>query len=197
MVYTQTVQSELLAITNIAAAAQQKSSEFTPAGKLVGSFTIDFAPEATNVPGTEIRIEAAQDSSGNAKWVPIWTALTTKSTVNNNAVDGTEAIGATVIEEATTTGLALGQFVFFKNGTLGNSEWGRVAALTASTSFTLLDALTNAQTGATWYNQAERFIAVVELLAGMRYRVVINNNYAASSVAVNARVSLVTTDSIA
>lgn len=192
---TKTIQTELKAITNVSAAAQSISSTLTITTGSKAAFFIDVAPEATNVPGTEFRIEASQKASGDDTWVTLYSILSSKSTVNSNAVDGTEAVGSTVIEETTTTGLALGQIVFFKNSTIGNSEWGRIVALSASTSFTLLDGLTNAQTGSTWYNQAERFELEFDVEALTRLRVVCNNNYAASSVAINWRCACITLDS--
>jgi hypothetical protein len=122
--------------------------------------------------------------------------LSTTATVTSNSVDGTEAAGQTVIEEATTTGLALGQIIFLKNATIGNSEWGKLVAFTASTSFTLQDGITNAQTGSTWYNRGERFAFALDLTPFKRVRVVCNNNYGASAVAVNWRAACITADSL-
>ena len=193
---TKTIQTELLAITNISASAQQISSVLDVSGKFGVTIYVDISPEATNTPGTEIRIESSQKSSGNDAWVPITGVVTTTATVNSNAVDGTEAAGSTVIEETTTTGLALGQWIFFKNGTIGNSEWAKLVALTASTSFTIQDGLTNAQTSSTWYNRGERFAFTLDCSSYYRLRVVINNNYGSSAVAVNARVAATTLDSL-
>jgi hypothetical protein len=194
---TKTVQTELKGITNVSAAAQSVSSVFTASTHLAATIFIDIAPEATNTPGTELRIEVSQKDSGDDTWVTLTPFLSTKNTVNSNAVDGTEAAGSTVIDETTTTGIAAGQIIFFKNSTIGNSEWAKIVAFTASTSFTLQDGLTNAQTGSTWYNQAERFVAQIDLTAIKRFRVVCNNNFGASSVAVNWRCALITGDSIA
>ena len=185
----------LKAITNVAASAQSISDVLDVSGKFETTVFIDISPQATNVPGTQIRIEASQAASGNDTWVPVSEFLSTADGVNSHAVDGTEAIGQTVIEESTTTGLARNQYVFFKNGTVGNSEWARVVSTVTSTSFTIQDGLTNAQTGATWYNMAERFVANVPA-AFLRLRVVLNNNYGASAVIVNWRCTATTLDSI-
>jgi len=194
--YTKTIQTELKAITNVSAGVQSISDELAAGTKLAARIFIDVAPEATNVPGTEFLIQVNQKASGNDGWVTIWSVLSSKSTLDSNAVDGTEAAGSTVIEETTTTGLALNAWVFFKNGTLLNSEWAQIVALVASTSFTIRDGLTNAQTGSTWYNQAERFHANIDLDTITRLRVVCNNNYAASPVAIDWRCACITCDSI-
>lgn len=193
---TKTIQSELKAITNVSAGAQSVSSTLDVSTVLAAEIFVDISPEATNTPGTEIRIEVSQKASGDDTWVPITGTVSTTATVNSQAVDGTENAGATVIEETTTTGLALNQWIFFKNGTIGNSEWARLVALSASTSFTLQDGLTNAQTSSTWYNRGERFAFFIDCSAVKRLRVVCNNNYGSSTVAVNWRCAATTLDSI-
>lgn len=193
---TKTIQSELKAITNVSAGAQSVSSTLDVSTVLAAQLFVDISPEATNTPGTEIRIEVSQKASGDDTWVPLTGTVSTTATVNSQAVDGTEAAGATVIEETTTTGLALNQWIFFKNSTIGNSEWARLVALSASTSFTLQDGLTNAQTGSTWYNRGERFVFYVDCSAIKRLRVVCNNNYGSSAVAVNWRCAATTLDSL-
>lgn len=194
---TKTVQTELKGITNVSAGAQSISDEFNASTHLAGTLFVDISPEATNTPGTEIRVEISQKATGNDTWTPYTSILSTTSTVNSHAVDGTENAGATTIEETTTTGLARNQIIFFKNSTIGNSEWIQLTDFTASTSFVVQDGLTNAQTGSTWYNRGERFAVPLDLSAIRRLRVVCNNNYGASSVAVNWRVALITADSIA
>lgn len=196
---TKTVQTELKAITNVAANGQSISSVFDADSRIAGNIFIDCSPEATNTNGTEFRIETSQKASGNDTWVLYRSIISTIATVNSSAPDATEPIGETVIAEATTTNLASGQIVFFKNATLGNSEWGRIVAFTASTSFTLLDGLTYEQSAtSTWYNRGERFIIPVDFTSVRRIRVVCNNNYVnAGGVAMNWRAALITCDSIA
>lgn len=194
---TKTIQSELKAIANVSAGAQSISSVLDVSTVLAVQLSVDIAPEATNTPGTEIRIEYSQKASGDDAWVPLTGAVSTTATSNSHAVDGTENAGATTIEETTTTGLALNQWIFFKNSTIGNSEWARLVALTASTSFVIQDGLTNAQTGSTWYNRGERFAFYIDCSAITRLRVVCNNNYGSSAVAVNWRCAAITLDSLA
>lgn len=193
---TKTVQTELKAITNVAASSQSVSSTFTATNTLAALIFIDISPEATNTPGTELRIEVSQKDSGDDGWVGYDSVISTTATVNSNAVDGTEAAGSTTIEETTTTGLDRNQIIFFKNSTIGNSEWAQLVAFTASTSFQIQDGLTNAQTGSTWYNRGQRFVYPVDLTSIKRLRVVCNNNFGASSVAVNWRCAIITADSI-
>lgn len=194
--YTKTVQTELQAITNVSASAQSVSAVLSVSSQLSITVYIDVAPEASNTPGTQFRVESSQKASGNDTWITIGSVVSTSATVNSNAVDGTEAVGQTVIEETTTTGLDRNQYIFFKNTTIGNSEWTRLVSFTGSTSFTIQDGLTNAQTGSTWYNQAERFALKFDLSSIQRIRVVCNNNFGASAVAVNWRAAATTGDAI-
>lgn len=194
---TKTIQSELKGITNVSSGSWDKSSTFSVGDRLAGLVMVDISPEATNTPGSEIRVEVSQKDTGDDTWVVYTSFVTTTSTVNSNAVDGTEAAGETVIGETTTTGLAVNQIIFFKNSTIANSEWAQMVSFIGSTSFTLLDGLTNAQTGSTWYNRGERFAIPVDFTTVTRMRVVLNNNYGSSPVAVNWRVALITADAIA
>ena len=93
-----------------------------------------------------------------------------------------------------TTGFAVGDVVYIDNGTIGNSEWGRVKAVSANTSITIEDNLVNAQTGATVYDQAQIFRAVdINLRAIGRIRVVVDNTGTGQAIAVEAH--MVTADS--
>lgn len=201
--FTKSTNNVILDWTNVGAGDQ---STATPSGQdatdiingLAVSIVIEISPETTNADGTEIRIESSQASSGDEDWVILSTFLSTKSAVNSNAVDGTEAAGQTVIEETTTTNLAEGQLIFFKNGTIANSEIGILEDLTGSTSFELLEGITNAQTSSTWYNQAEKFYWSRTLDGITRLQVVLNNNVFddGDEDVVNWRVSMIFTTAI-
>ena len=198
---TKTVQTELQAIVNVSSGAQDLSTEFATGDRLAAYIFLDFAPEATNTNQTELRIEINETVAGdNDKWREFYSAITTDGTVNSNAIDGAEAIGQTVIEESVTTGLTNGdgQIVFIKDGsTITDSEWVKLVAVSASTSFTIQDGLRVAKdTGDTWFNQAEHFAVSMDLASIVRLRAVCNNNNGGGSVAVNWRVALITADSI-
>lgn len=201
--FTKSTDNVILDWTNVAAGAQ---STATPTGQdatdiingLAVDITIQISPETTNTDGTEIRIESSDASSGDEGWKILGTFLSTTSVVNSNAVDGTEAAGSTVIEETVTTNLAEGQLIFFKNTTIADSEIGILEDLTGSTSFEVLEGITNAQTGSTWYNRAEKFTWSRTLDGITRLQVVANNNVNddGDEDVVNWRVSMVFTTAI-
>jgi hypothetical protein len=112
------------------------------------------------------------------------------TTSGSGAVSGTEAAGETVIGVASTTNLAVGQNIFFKNTTLANSEFARIIALVANVSITVMDAIKNAQTGSTIYNQAEFFNAQLDLASMSRIRVVYDCSGTGRSVVGYARMTM-------
>jgi hypothetical protein len=95
------------------------------------------------------------------------------ASIGSQAVSGTEAAGQTVVTLAAGTNFAGGDYVFFHNSTIGNSEWCRVVSV-ATADLTLEEGLVNAQTGATCRDQAEQFTALLDLTGINRLRVVID-----------------------
>lgn len=95
------------------------------------------------------------------------------TSIGSQAVSGTEAAGQTVVTLAAATNFAGGDYVFFQNGTIGNSEWCRVVSV-ASADLTLEEGLVNAQTSSTCRDQAEQFNALLDLTSIQKIRVVID-----------------------
>jgi hypothetical protein len=142
----------------------------------------------------EFRIEASAKSSGDGYWWPLATFRTAIALAESEAVSGTVSAGTNVITVASTTNLVAGDIIFIDNGTIGNSEWGRIKSVSAGVSVTIEDNLVNAQTGATIYDQAEMFVAQLDLTAVGRLRVVADGSGTGQAVAVEAL--MVTGDSI-
>lgn len=198
---TKTIQTELKSITAVAAANQSTSSELDVASKYSALIFIDFGLDSATTPvGTEFRIEVSEKATGTDTWRTFWSAITATVAPSAIVTDGTEVATSTQIECGATVP-ALNDIVFFKNSTIGNSEWGKVVARVTtggSESFTLLDGLTNDQAGGTYYNKAEQFVVGLDLVSNpaKRLRVVCNNNYAASSASCCWRCAAITADSI-
>ena len=188
-------------ITNIVAwqaiaanAAPVKSTELTCTGYKYARFLIEFGLDSTTTPvGTQFLIQRSGSATGDRDWVTMDTIITGTVAATAFVTDGDEAAGQTEI----ATGAAvpdLNDMVFFKNGTITNSEIGRVVGRDVtggSEHFDLLDGLTTLQAGGTYYNKAEKYDRLYILTGATRVRVVVNNNYAASSAACNIRVSCV------
>jgi hypothetical protein len=121
------------------------------------------------------RIEASPKTGPTADE---WTVLArfqpfVGASIGSQAVSGTEAAGQTVVTLAAGTNFAGGDYVFFHNSTIGNSEWCRVVSI-ATADLTLEEGLVSAQTGATCRDQAELFYALLDLTPWNRLRAVID-----------------------
>ena len=95
------------------------------------------------------------------------------ASIGSQAVSGTEAAGQTTVTLAAGTNFAGGDYVFFHNTTLANSEWSRVVAVSGA-DLTLEEGIVNAQTGATARDQAEQYQCQLDLTGLNALRVVID-----------------------
>ncbi len=150
---TKTVNQTLLALQSIATAVVVVGTPVDVSTKLAGLVLVHWGRQSATAltKGITIRIEASAKSSGDGFWFPIaeWTSLI--AAVNTEAVSGTVSAGQNVITVASTTGYNVGDVVYIDNGTIANSEWGRIKVVTSNTSITIEDNLVNAQTGANLY----------------------------------------------
>jgi hypothetical protein len=121
--------------------------------------------------GFSALVQVSSETSG-PEWVNLYTMGGDIGTASDEAVSGTCASGQAVIGMASTTGFTVGDFVFIRNSTLANSEWGYVKAVTANTSITLADNLVNAQTGSTVYDLASYRTLEIPALGYNRVRVI-------------------------
>jgi hypothetical protein len=195
IIKTQTA-SNLLAITAVAADAQAQSSVLDLSGPSVAVLEIFHAPDGTGTPtkGTEYRVEVSATATGNDGWVVYSSYVTGLAAATKFDVDGVNAIGTTTIAESATTGLAQDDMIFFKEGTLANSEWRRIVSLTANTSYVINDGLTTAtDTNTDVWNKCEKFQCSIPA-NWIRARVQVNNKYqAGTTIAINCMVNAVVT----
>lgn len=125
--------------------------------------------------GPSVRIEGSFKASPTAD---DWAVLTEfqmqiGATIGSQAVSGTEDAGQTDVTLAAGTNFAANDYVFFHNATLGNSEWSRVVSV-AGAVLSLEEGIVNAQTGATVRDQAEQYVALLDLTSIQKLRVVVN-----------------------
>lgn len=179
--------SALLAITDIAKNTVLFSSELDISDVDEVGIECWFAPnEAAVTPtkGTKFDIQVSAATVGE-EWTTIASFVTALAAGTKYDADAVEPIGETVIAEATgTANLVVGDLVFFDTpagGTIADSQWREVVALTANTTFTIDKGLTMATAiGDDIWRNAEKFTAVI---AGgwSRVRVLVNNNYIAGT----------------
>lgn len=174
-----TTRQTLFAITSVASntpnvgSAVDVSAVYAASGRvLFGRATATAFTTAPRIllQGTALTSAAANDWFTMALWTP-----SVGATIGSQAVSGTAAAGATSVVLAAGTNFASGDFLFFHNTTLANSEWKRFDTLATAT-FTLPtgDGLVNAQTGATVRNQAEEYFWTVDLTAINQIRLVVD-----------------------
>jgi len=194
---TKTQGISLLPLQSLASNSVAISSAVDVSTKLAATIFIHFGRRTASAltEGVEFRIEASAKSSGDGFWWPVASFKTAIATAESEAVSGTVSSGTNVITVASTTNLVAGGLVYIDNGTIGNSEWGRVKSISLNTSITIEDNLLNAQTGATIYNQAEYYVAQLDLTAVGRIRIVADGRNSGQATAVEA--FMVTGDSIA
>ena len=189
------IRTDLLIPTAIAANAQQKSSEIDLTH--IREFTIIVkhgrtATTAFVASGTEYRVQVSAVATGNEGWADIASVVAGIAAATEITADANEAAGQTLIEIGANTP-AVGDIVFWQNGTITDSEWLKVVAIAAGVTFTILDGLTNAQLAAVKiYNQGEIFTLNFASKAFKRLRVIVNNNAGTTNAAIVSQVSIQT-----
>jgi hypothetical protein len=193
---TKTQGTSLLSLQSVASNTVVISSAVDVSTKLAGTVYIHFGRRATTAltTGMIFRIEESSKSSGDGHWYPVATFQTAVTAAESEAVSGTVNSGTNVITVASTSNLTAGDVIFIDNGTIANSEWGRIKSISSNTSVTIEDNLVNAQTGSTIYDQAEMFVAKLDFTSTGRIRLVADGSGTGQATAVEAH--LVTGDSI-
>lgn len=133
-----------------------------------GTATAFTTPPIIRIEGTYLTSPTADDWVSLAEF-----QCQVGASIGSQAVSGTEAAGQTVVTLAAGTNFGAGDYVFFHNTTLANSEWSRVVSV-ATADLTLEEAIVNAQTGATCRDQAEQFHAQVDLTSVQKLRGVVS-----------------------
>lgn len=154
------------------------SSELDTTNILSTSITIHLGRTSTNVfqSGINFRIEASSATSGDGYWFPvtIFTSALGTGTGSQN-VNGTAAAGQKVIPIAATANFSVGDIVYIQNTTISNSEFGRIAVVTANTSITLEDNLRFSQPATSIVtSKSEMYYALIDTSAIERLRIVVD-----------------------
>lgn len=194
--FTKTVQTALFATQSVAASTVAISSAFDVSGKLGGLIHVRFGRRSATAAGAgvNIRLESSSATSGDNTWFPFAILTTAFAACEAEAVSGTVNAGTNVITVASTTNLTIGDLIFIDNGTIANSEWGRVKSISTNTSVTIEDNLVNAQTSSTIYDSAEIYGPIAIPEGAIRIRAVADGASYTQAFAIN--VTLITIDSI-
>jgi hypothetical protein len=192
---SKTIQSEVQAMTTVSANDVSVTDAVNVSNIQGAAIFIDHAPVGTDAPGvgTIYEIEASEKATGNDTWRTI--AIYKSATIAAATVTVSESNypAQTVIPMNPTPAYTLTDNVFFFNtDDFANSEWGKMADLSANVSIELRDGLTNTQASSVLYNRAEHYVALLDLTALTRLRVTCHNNGHADAEDVIWRVALIT-----
>ena len=194
--FSKTQGTSVLSLQSVAANGVVTSSAIDVSTKIAASIFIHFGRRAAtaSTAGARIRIEASSKSSADGHWYPLAMFETNFAAVEAEAVSSTVNAGTNVITVASTTNLAANDIIYIDNGTIANSEWGRIKSISTNVSVTIEDNLVNAQTSSTIYDGAEMYVANLRLESVGRIRVVVDGSSFTQAFAVEAHI--ITTDSI-
>lgn len=193
---TKTQGTALLALQSVASNTVVISSAQDVSTKLAATVFIHFGRRATTAltEGCDFRIEASSKSTLDGHWYPLTSFKTETAASESEALTANEAAGATVLEVASTTNLAVGDIIYIDNTTIANAEFHRVTAVNLNVSITIEDPLVNGQNVMTLFDRAEMYVASLDLTAVGRLRLVANCSNTGQAVAVESH--MVTGDSI-
>lgn len=195
--WTKTANTSLLSLQSVASNTVALGSPVDVSSKFAALIGIHFGRRTTSAltVGGKVRIEGSYKSSGDGHWFPLAEFQSAIAAAESEAVSGTVNAGTNVITVASTTNLTVGDLIFIDNSTIGNSEWGRIKAVSTNTSVTIEDNLVNAQTGSTIYDNAEIFTVALDLTAVIRIRAVAD--FSGTGQACAIEVTMATADSLA
>lgn len=184
----------LFALASTAASTVAISSELDVSTYMGGLLYARFGRRSATAAGAgvNIRLEASMTSSGGNTWFPFAIFTTAFAACEAEAVSGTVSSGTNVITVAATANLTIGDLIYIDNGTIGNSEWGRIKSIVTNTSVTIEDNLVNAQTGSTLYDAAEIFTPVNIPEGAYRIRAVIDGASFTQAFACEVRYTAIT-----
>jgi len=196
---TETIQTELLAATSIAASTETISTVLSVVGVKQALIFIDHGRASTAAfggNGTEYAVQVSQKASGDETWRTIASVLAS-SVAAASALSATSVLaGTSVVGITSGTNFAVGDIIVVANTTTpANIEWCTVKAISGTANFTIRDALTYdiaAGTAQTMYTKAEHFTLNLDVAAATRIRVVANNIASGTTNAVYSRIACIT-----
>jgi len=178
MALTKTQDISVLTIQQVAANAVVNSAALDVSAYLSVLLAVNIGRDDTGgalTSGAIVRVQASPKPSGDDAWRDLAVFQTQVTTPESESVSSTANSGQAVLPVASTSNLAVEDLILIKNGTIGNSEFHRIKAVSSNTSVTVDDNLTNSQTSSTIYDQAELFLVQLDVLPFSRLRVQIDN----------------------
>ncbi len=192
-----TVGTNLLTLQTLATALVAVGPTVDVSTKFAGQAYVHFGRTATTAltNAVRFRIEASASATIHGQWYPLYEWISDVTA----AIMPTATAGASGGNSITVTNTSMlpGDKIFIKNGTLANSEWGRIATLVSTTGITLEDNLVNTQTTSVLSTKAEFFAIPLDFSGVGRVRLVVSTAQPAAGQTVAAEGWLTTLDTIA
>lgn len=195
---TKTIQTELMASSAVAASVIVASTVLSLTGIKQATIFIDHGRTSTvafgALGGTNYLIQGSEKAAGNDTWRTLATLVADSAACSSALSSGAVGAGTTVITILSGTAFAANDLIMWANtaDVANSTEWARVATVTGTASFTILDGITNAQ-GSTVVitNKAEHFVTTLDVSSLTRVRVVVNNT-AGTTAIVRTRIAAIT-----
>lgn len=186
---SKTTGTSVLAMQSIATGTLVISSAVVVTDLFSARLAIRFGRAAATALTTAVgfQVEWSAHASDDRAWNPYFPAFITTDTAaaESEAVSGTVAAGATTITLASTTNLTAGELISIVNSTAANSEIRRIKTVTTNTNVTV-DALVNAATSGTVYDQAQIISLYLDLAEIERIRLIVDVTTAGQTVVCEA-----------
>lgn len=190
--------TSLLSMQNLANASFLVSSVQTVTTVFSATIFIHLGRDVTTAltNPVNIRIMASAKASGNDQWFTLAKLQSSVAASNSKtmAASGNNAGVTTLTATANWDAASDGDYVFIKNGTIGNSEFVR-GGIHSTTAMPLMDATTNAQNSSTSFDHADEFMLEVDLTSIGRIRLEVDTINTGQ--AINVEAWMITLDSIA
>lgn len=194
---SKTVGTSLLSLQTIATALIVTGSAVDVSAKFSGMAYIQFgrtvATALTNA--VRFRIDGSSATSADGNWFPLVPEWISDVTVAIRTAATAGAGGGKSIT-VTNTSMLPGDKIFIQNGTLGSSEWSRIATLVSTTGITIEDTLVNAQTTSNICTKAEYFAVPLDFSGVGRIRFVCSTAQPAAGQTIAVKAVLTTLDTI-
>lgn len=190
----------LLALTQQATAVVTVGSSVDVSTKFSGSIFVKLGRSAATALTNDVnfRFEMSPKASGNDEWYTkqTWTSALGKTASSSTTLNGATTAGNTTCVVASATGIAAGDYLYFREtGTPANSEWSRVAAVSGTT-VTFEEAQTRNHTnGIAISDIAESFTYDFDFSGIGRIRLIVDTASAVSGVTIDVLAWVSTLDS--
>jgi len=177
---------EIMPTTHVSGTFVSKTDEIPCIHDLAVNIGIDFGLTTGSTPvGTQFLIQKNFVTSSDGAWRNLTQIVTGTVQPTLMDTDADVAAGQTLVACSNSV-WALNDVGFFRDfTTIASSQWGTVvnrATAGGSESVTLLDPTTNVITSNRYFNKAEQYVIPIDLQGVNSYRIVCNNNYAATPV---------------